>query len=432
MPSRTFNTPGAGTYPAATMAADGVIAGTVLSVQLWGAGSAGTIGAGAWGQGSYTVTSGDVASGISLSIGTGTNSSSPGTGVNTWFKASTTLQVLGGNGTGSNVGLTSGPHAGGTRNFAGGGAGGPDGAGQNATGGSGAGKGDAGLGGAGGAEGATGSAGGSNPLGGGGGGFGTSGAGGNGGNPGGGGASGTPSGVGGNGQIILSWTTATNVNPGSGSLVFTGKSPTIALGNTLNPSTGSVVFAGKQPTITMGLVVNPAAGGLIFTGLAPTITLAPAPPAPATPSTTAHDAGPSAFGGWFNLAFKSGQSRRRKRATDIGRELDALAYAEEAHVSRATLAPEVAKRTDEVVEQAVAALRRDTSVADDAAALRRVAAHEIAFARLREQQREDARQAFIAAIVERATREYIQEAAEQRRRRVARDDADILMLMELA
>jgi len=154
------------------------------------------------------------------------------------------------------------------------------------------------------------------------------------------------------------------------------------------------------------------------------------PPVVVAPS-GGFDAGPSAFGGWFNLAFKSGQSRRRKRATDIGRELDALAYAEEAHVSRATLAPGVAKRTDEVVEQAVAALRRDAGVADDAAALRRVAAHEIAFARLREQQREDARRAFIAAIVERATREYIQEAAEHRRRRVARDDADILMLMEL-
>ncbi len=110
----TFITAGGGTYTAAQMASDGVIAGTVLTVQLWGAGSASTTNGGSWGQGSYTLTSGDIASGLSFSIGTGTNGT-PGTAVNTWLKSSATLQVLGGGGTGSNVGLTSGPNSWGAR-----------------------------------------------------------------------------------------------------------------------------------------------------------------------------------------------------------------------------------------------------------------------------------------------------------------------------
>ena len=261
----------------------------------------------------------------------------------------------------------------------------------------------------------------------------------------------------GGGWVVEAAGVPTSVTPGAGSVVFTGFAPSVSLGLTVSPGAGSVVFTGETPTLTLGLTLAPGAGAVTITGKTPSLTLgltivlgagsvvltgyapaisgitppAPPPPTPTIVPTGAFDAGPG-FGSWYNLAFKGGgkSRKRRRRETDLGRDLALIAYADAANVSRGTLPPDVAKKADEIVEQAVAVLER-ANPPDEAAALKRIAAHEIAYARTVGLTREDAREMFLSAVVERAQREHIQAFADEHRRRIERDDLEVLMLMEL-
>lgn len=73
--------------------------------------------------------------------------------------------------------------------------------------------------------------------------------------------------------LMLAAAGGTSVNPGSGSLTFTGYAPTITQPQTVTPSAGTLTFTGYAPTVSQSSAVNvaPGAGTLAFTGYAPTV-----------------------------------------------------------------------------------------------------------------------------------------------------------------
>jgi hypothetical protein len=101
--------------------------------------------------------------------------------------------------------------------------------------------------------------------------------------------------------------------------------------------------------------------------------------------------------GWYALAFKYPSPRKvaAYRAGELSRDADVL------------------------VDAAVDILRNEREMPNDTTALKRVSAHHAAFAKMVGKSREECREQFIAAIVERATREYIQ----------ARRDSEDMMLV---
>lgn len=108
--------------------------------------------------------------------------------------------------------------------------------------------------------------------------------------------------------------------------------------------------------------------------------------------------------GWYALAFKDKPSWRRINAYQLRMVPMSAAAAE-------------------IVEAAVQVLNREREMPNDTAALRRISGHESAFASEMGKTREEIRPAFVAAVVDCATREYIHKA---------REDEDVLLMMEIA
>ncbi len=63
------------------------------------------------------------------------------------------------------------------------------------------------------------------------------------------------------------------LDPTTGSVTFSGQTPTITLPVALTPSTGSVVVTGQTPTVTNPLALTPTTGSIVIGGNSPSITL---------------------------------------------------------------------------------------------------------------------------------------------------------------
>jgi len=61
------------------------------------------------------------------------------------------------------------------------------------------------------------------------------------------------------------------IEPGVGSVGFTGQTPSLSLGATASPTAGAVAFAGEAPTASAGITANADVGTVLFTGYAPAV-----------------------------------------------------------------------------------------------------------------------------------------------------------------
>lgn len=202
--------------------------------------------------------------------------------------------------------------------------------------------------------------------------------------------------------------------PGAGSLVFTGLAPSADA--TVAPGVGSVTFTGLAPSVDS--TVAPGVGSLVFTGYAPTVSFGTV--VVATPS-GAFDAG--GFGKWYNLAFTSSSSERRRHRTGLGADIEALVYGKPA--ARTAMA-RAEKAVDRAIEQIAA---QESAPETEKQALTLVADYERQFAKaLRDIKAEmDAaatRQRFIDAIAARAREAYEAE--------MLRDEEEAALVLMLA
>lgn len=63
------------------------------------------------------------------------------------------------------------------------------------------------------------------------------------------------------------------VDPSKGSIVITGKTPTVDVSQFIAPSKGAVVIGGKTPTVTVNTPIAPAKGAVVISGKTPAVIL---------------------------------------------------------------------------------------------------------------------------------------------------------------